>query len=99
MATASSLRVFSPFSAVCSGVTTWTPRQVNTLQQLQNVSSYGMLRRGLSRGEIHIHALWFDIYTGNIHYFSRRQKRFIDVNEDSLPQISEEVRTYHSSGL
>jgi len=72
--------------------------QVNTLQQLQNISSYGMLKRGLTRGEIHIHALWFDIYTGNIHYFSRQQKRFVDLNEDTLPEISEEVRKYYASG-
>ncbi|XP_074103280.1 carbonic anhydrase beta [Cotesia typhae] len=45
--------------------------QINTLQQLQNIASYGFLKKRLERHDLHIHALWFDIYTGDIYYFSR----------------------------
>lgn len=70
--------------------------QVNTLQQLQNVASYGFLKRRLEEHELHIHALWFDIYTGEIYYFSRRAKQFIIINEASFDVILEEVKTYYS---
>ncbi|KAK4304263.1 hypothetical protein Pmani_023781 [Petrolisthes manimaculis] len=65
--------------------------QVNTLQQLQNIASYNFMREGLSRGRVYIHALWFDIYTGDIYYFSRQQKRFVDVNETNMERLLEEV--------
>ena len=32
----------------------------------------------------HIHAFWFDIYTGDIYYFSRRQKSFILIEDNSV---------------
>ena len=35
--------------------------QVNTLQQLQNITSYGFLRKRFLQYDLHIHALWFDI--------------------------------------
>ncbi|CAL8101805.1 unnamed protein product [Orchesella dallaii] len=69
--------------------------QVNCLQQLQNIASYGFLREILSTGKAYIHALWFDIYTGDIYYFSRQKKRFIDVNETTFPQLMEEVEMYY----
>lgn len=70
--------------------------QINTLQQLQNVASYGFLKRRLEQFDLHIHALWFDIYTGDIYYFSRQMKRFVIISEDSIDKISEEVTKYYS---
>lgn len=70
--------------------------QINTLQQLQNVASYGFLKKRLERHELHIHALWFDIYTGEIYYFSRQAKRFIKISEDNIESLLEEVQTYYS---
>ena len=68
--------------------------QVNTLQQLQNIASYNFMRDGLSRGRVYLHALWFDIYTGDIYYFSRQQKKFVDVNEHNLEKLLDEVHTF-----
>ncbi|RXG52240.1 Beta carbonic anhydrase 1 [Armadillidium vulgare] len=48
--------------------------QVNALQQLQNIASYNFMRDGLSRGRVYIHALWFDIYTGDIYYLVDNKK-------------------------
>lgn len=43
-----------------------------------------------------IHALWFDIYTGDVYYFSRGSKRFIAVDESSVDTLTDEVRKYYS---
>lgn len=70
--------------------------QINTLQQLQNIASYGFLKSRLEKNELHIHALWFDIYTGEIYYFSRAAKRFIIINENSIDKLLLEVKKYYS---
>lgn len=70
--------------------------QINTLQQLQNIASYGFLKKRLEKHELHIHALWFDIYTGEIYYFSRGAKRFVLVEEDSFEKLLQEVKKYYS---
>ncbi|XP_073947197.1 carbonic anhydrase beta isoform X1 [Choristoneura fumiferana] len=70
--------------------------QVNTLQQLQNIASYGMLKKRLQKHDLHIHALWFDIFTGDIYYFSRRAKTFIVIDEATYETILAEVRRYYS---
>jgi len=70
--------------------------QVNCLQQLQNIASYGFLREILKNGEAHLHALWFDIYSGDIYYFSRRKKRFVDVNETSFAPLLEEILRHYT---
>ncbi|XP_065203730.1 beta carbonic anhydrase 1 isoform X1 [Planococcus citri] len=70
--------------------------QVNCLQQMQNIASYGFLKKRLETHDLHIHALWFDIYTGDIYYFSRQRKRFVEINENTLPSLNEEVLKYYS---
>ena len=59
---------------------------VNTLLQMENVTSYPFMRSH-KNGRIHIHAFWFDIYTGEVHCFSRKEQTFVIVNEDSLPNL------------
>ncbi|KAL0281266.1 UNVERIFIED_CONTAM: hypothetical protein PYX00_002302 [Menopon gallinae] len=70
--------------------------QVNTLQQMQNIASYGFLRKRLRENDLHIHAIWFDIYTGEIYYFSRCAKQFVEVNESTIANLLVEVNTYYS---
>lgn len=70
--------------------------QINTLQQLSNVASYGFLKARLEKHDLHIHALWFDIYTGNIYFFSRAAKRFVAIDESSIDNLIKEVRSYYS---
>ncbi|VEN57246.1 unnamed protein product [Callosobruchus maculatus] len=70
--------------------------QINTLQQLQNIASYGFLKRRLEKHQLHIHAVWFDIYTGDIYYFSRAAKRFVPVDESNIERLMDEVRRYYS---
>lgn len=70
--------------------------QINTLQQMQNVASYGFLKKRLEANDLHIHALWFDIYSGDIYYFSRQSKKFVSVTEDTIEAVTEEVLKYYS---
>ncbi|KAK4880809.1 hypothetical protein RN001_008955 [Aquatica leii] len=69
--------------------------QINTLQQLQNIASYGFLKKRLETHQLHIHALWFDIYTGEIYYFSRQAKRFIIIDESNFDKLLGEVEKYY----
>jgi len=48
--------------------------QVNTLMQMENIASYPFMADCIRDGKTHIHAMWFDIFTGEIYYFSRKQK-------------------------
>lgn len=70
--------------------------QINTLQQLSNVASYGFLKQRLEKHDLHIHALWFDIYTGDIYYFSRGAKKFVLIGENNVEELISEVRKYYS---
>lgn len=63
---------------------------VNTLLQMENVTSYPFMR-GIKSGRVHIHAFWFDIYTGDIHCFSRKEKTFVVTNEDTIPLLQVEL--------
>ncbi|CAI6355989.1 unnamed protein product [Macrosiphum euphorbiae] len=69
--------------------------QVNTLQQIQNIASYDFLKKRLETYDLHIHALWFDIYTGDVHYFSRQSKQFVEINEKNVDGLVEEVSKYY----
>lgn len=70
--------------------------QINTLEQLSNIASYGFLRDKLRNHQLHLHALWFDIYTGNIFFFSRAAKRFLTIDESTIDNLIKEVRNYYS---
>lgn len=65
--------------------------QVNCLQQVQHIASYPFLKKGLESALIRIHAMWFDIYTGDIYLFSRGRKRFVEINEDTIDELMAEV--------
>jgi len=64
---------------------------VNTLVQMQNVTSYPFMHSCLRDGRTHVHALWFDVYTGEVHCFSRKEKTFIPVNEETVEQLISEL--------
>ncbi|KAL5004406.1 hypothetical protein ScPMuIL_017862 [Solemya velum] len=61
--------------------------QVNTLQQLQHVASYPFLKEKLSKNEVRLHAMWFDIYTGEVYMFSRARKVFMEINEHNYSHL------------
>lgn len=64
--------------------------QINTLQQLENINSHSIVQAKLAKGKVKLHAFWFDIYTGEFFMFSRKQKHFIQVNENSIHDLMNE---------
>ncbi|XP_070542501.1 beta carbonic anhydrase 1-like [Ptychodera flava] len=69
--------------------------QVNCLQQIQNISSYGFLKNHLESDKVHLHAMWFDIYSGDVYLFSRERKRFVEITEDSYDHLSIQCKCHH----
>uniref|UniRef100_A0A2C9K935 Carbonic anhydrase n=1 Tax=Biomphalaria glabrata TaxID=6526 RepID=A0A2C9K935_BIOGL len=65
--------------------------QLHCLEQASHVKTYPMLHSYLSSGELHIHALWFDVYTGNVYMFSVSQKKFILVDDNSFDILMQDV--------
>eukprot|EP00095_Tigriopus_kingsejongensis_P002934 maker-scaffold517_size150149-snap-gene-0.15 protein:Tk02934 transcript:maker-scaffold517_size150149-snap-gene-0.15-mRNA-1 annotation:"beta-carbonic anhydrase" len=65
--------------------------QVNTLLQMENIASYGFMGDLVRDGRTHIHAMWFDIYTGDIYYFSRKQKCFVTIEDSNVEELLSEV--------
>ena len=65
--------------------------QINTLQQLTHVASHGFLLEFLENRKVFLHAMWFDIYTGNMYMFSKEQGHFTLVDEGSVPSLVAEV--------
>jgi len=43
------------------------------------------------RGQAFVHAMWFDIYDGEVYLFSRRRKTFVQINELSVPSLLAEM--------
>ena len=69
--------------------------QIHVLEQLQNIASYNFLKRRLESFQLHVHALWFDIYTGHIYYFSRRTKKFVLVDDVHFQELLEEILQFY----
>lgn len=65
--------------------------QVNTLMQMENIASYPFMSDCLRDGKTHIHAMWFDIFTGEIYYFSRKQKHFLPILDANADQLLAEL--------
>jgi len=63
---------------------------VNTLLQMENVTSYPFMRNN-KNGRIHIHCFWFDVYTGEIWCFSRKDKTFVMISEESVQYLQGEL--------
>ena len=68
--------------------------KVNTLQQIQNIASYPFLHDKLQHGEVRLHALYFDIYDGDFHMFSRERKRFVEVDDDTYNHLVTDGESY-----
>ena len=47
---------------------------VNTLVQAENASSHGFMSALMREGKALVHAMWFDVRSGDLLYFSRREK-------------------------
>ena len=48
--------------------------QVNTLMQMENIASYPFMQKCIQAKQTQIHAMWYDIHSGEVYLFSKAQK-------------------------
>ncbi|KAH9514813.1 Beta carbonic anhydrase 1 [Bulinus truncatus] len=65
--------------------------QFHCLVQASHVKTYPMLHPYVSSGELQIHVLWYDVFTGNVYMFSKSQRKYILVNDKNLPILLKDV--------
>uniref|UniRef100_A0A0N5B1Z3 Carbonic anhydrase n=1 Tax=Strongyloides papillosus TaxID=174720 RepID=A0A0N5B1Z3_STREA len=61
--------------------------QINTLQQVLNIASHEFMFDYISNKKVFLHAMWFDIYTGNMHMFSKVEKCFKLIDEENADKL------------
>jgi len=70
--------------------------QINVLQQLCHIASHGFLQDYLLEQRVHLHALWFDVYKGDMFMFSRQHERFVLIDENSVDELEAEASAGYS---
>ncbi|VDK45493.1 unnamed protein product [Cylicostephanus goldi] len=68
--------------------------QINVLQQLENCATHGFLKEFLDKKEVDLHAMWFDIFAGEMYLFSKPRRKFIVVNEETVDELEKEVNKH-----
>ncbi|XP_045201158.1 beta carbonic anhydrase 1-like [Mercenaria mercenaria] len=67
--------------------------QINCVQQLENIAAYPFLKDRLSKKDLFLHALWYDVHSGNVFLLSKKRQKFVEVNERSFFSLIEEVQS------
>ncbi|KAI6205673.1 hypothetical protein M3Y94_00819200 [Aphelenchoides besseyi] len=70
--------------------------QVNVLQQLVNLSKHSVLWPYIESRRLFAHAMWFDVYTGELFLFSRKRKIFVKLDEFNVPILLDEMEEFES---
>lgn len=50
-----------------------------------------MIQEHVAKNLIRLHAMWFDIYTGEVYYFSRESKQFMLLDEANIDKLLKEL--------
>ncbi|PIC18649.1 hypothetical protein B9Z55_024466 [Caenorhabditis nigoni] len=83
------------FEAIIDPLEKWSAEdklsQINVLQQIMNISTHEFLKDFLEAGNLHLHGAWFNIYDGEVFLFSKDRKRFIVIDEKTVPSLSAEL--------
>lgn len=58
---------------------------------MQNIKSYGYVRKKLDEGSLQLHGLWFNIGNGEMFMYSKNHKRFVVINEETLKSAIEHL--------
>ncbi|XP_040566913.1 beta carbonic anhydrase 1 [Lepeophtheirus salmonis] len=61
--------------------------QINTLVQMENIYSYDFMKNRIDDKTAFVHGLWFSLTTGDVHYFLKNEKVFINVSEDNIDNL------------
>lgn len=65
--------------------------QINSLQQLDNIASHQIIQDHIEKGLLDLNVMWFDIYTGEVYFFSKKTGRFIMLDETSIDSLLKEL--------
>lgn len=55
--------------------------QINVLQQIEHLKTYPEVRTRWQAHQLRIHGWWFDLSSGDIYYYSEKEKKFILLDE------------------
>jgi carbonic anhydrase len=61
--------------------------QFNVLQQLENLSTYPMVRDRLTAGRLRLHAWWFDIAQAEVLAYEASSEKFVIIDEEEAERI------------
>lgn len=61
--------------------------QANVVAQVRHLMTYPSVKRRLAAGTILIHAAWFDLTTGEIHYYDLEHRRFVVLDDASAEHL------------
>jgi len=64
--------------------------QANVLQQLDHVASFLPIQKYVARGEVTLHALWFDIEHAMVHLFDVESGQFVALDEGEITRLISE---------
>lgn len=64
--------------------------QINTLQQIENITSHKFMAEILQEKLVDLHAFWFEIANGEMHIFSKAQQRFVVINDKNIDNLVSE---------
>ena len=62
--------------------------QVNVLQQIDHLRTYGVVREREERGDLRLHAWWFDVGTGETHVFDSAHGGFVMLDDEVAERIA-----------
>nr|ACO15530.1 Carbonic anhydrase [Caligus clemensi] len=61
--------------------------QINTLVQIENIYSYGFMKERMDQHQSVAHGLWLSLSSGEAHFFSKKDKAFVNVTEDNVEEL------------
>lgn len=56
-----------------------------------HVYSYEMLTNQLAQNLLRIHGIWFELYSGRVLIYSRLNKAFLPITEETIPSLLHEL--------
>ena len=68
--------------------------QVNTLQQLENISSHEFIMERVVADKVRLNAMWFDVYTGDFYMFSRERETFVQVTQATYEHLVADAESW-----
>uniref|UniRef100_A0A915L115 Carbonic anhydrase n=1 Tax=Romanomermis culicivorax TaxID=13658 RepID=A0A915L115_ROMCU len=65
--------------------------QINCLQQLENISTHSIIKEHIEKDLLVLNAMWFDVYQGDVYFFSKKQEKFVIIDETTINELLNEV--------